>query len=59
MVVMDLQHVAMHKLDEQLARFLLSMIRRCDRIILMRLDPAETGDDHRRVLAVLTFLEVR
>jgi hypothetical protein len=56
---MDLQHVAMHKLDEQLARFLLSMIRRCDRIILMRLDPAETGDDHRRVLAVLTFLEVR
>jgi serine/threonine-protein kinase PknK len=29
------------------------------RSILTRLDLGETGDDHRRVLAVITFLESR
>jgi serine/threonine-protein kinase PknK len=29
------------------------------RSILTKLDLAETGDDHRRVLAVITFLESR
>jgi serine/threonine-protein kinase PknK len=29
------------------------------RSILMKLDVSETGEDHRRVLAVLTFLERR